>query len=125
MAATFISGVYIIKTGYLVDFSWTFVSEFVQGSAIFYVRFRQQYKLRQQIKKQFEHYLDPRQVKLLQDDPSLLKLGGEKKYCSFVFTDLRGFTSLSEKLSPEEVTDIMNKTLTVKGKKDKLAIWTV
>ena len=113
MAATFISGVYIIKAGYLVDFSWTFVSEFVQGSAIFYVRFRQQYKLRQQIKKQFEHYLDPRQVKLLQDDPSLLKLGGEKKYCSFVFTDLRGFTSLSEKLSPEEVTDIMNKTLTV------------
>ena len=83
MAATFISGVYIIKTGYLVDFSWTFVSEFVQGSAIFYVRFRQQYKLRQQIKKQFEHYLDPRQVKLLQDDPSLLKLGGEKKYCTF------------------------------------------
>jgi adenylate cyclase len=113
MAATFISGVYIIKTGYLVDFSWTFVSEFIQGSAIFYVRFREQYKLRQQIKKQFEHYLDPRQVKQLQDDPSLLKLGGEKKYCSFLFTDLRGFTALSEKLPPEEVTDIMNKTLTV------------
>ena len=113
MAATFISGVYIIKAGYLVDFSWTFVSEFVQGSAIFYMRFRQQYKLRQQIKKQFEHYLDPRQVKQLQDDPSLLKLGGEKKYCSFLFTDLRGFTALSEKLPPEEVTDIMNKTLTV------------
>jgi adenylate cyclase len=113
MAATFISGVYIIKAGYLVDFSWTFVSEFVQGSVIFYMRFRQQYKLRQQIKKQFEHYLDPRQVKQLQDDPSLLKLGGEKKYCSFLFTDLRGFTALSEKLPPEEVTDIMNKTLTV------------
>ena len=112
MAATFISGVYIIKTGYLVDFSWTFVSEFVQGSAIFYVRFRQQYKLRQQIKKQFEHYLDPRQVKLLQDDPSLLKLGGEKKYCTFLFTDVRGFTNLSEKLPPEQVTDIMNKVLT-------------
>ena len=112
MAATFISGVYIIKTGYLVDFSWTFVSEFVQGSAIFYVRFRQQYKLRQQIKKQFEHYLDPRQVKLLQDDPSLLKLGGEKKYCTFLFTDVSGFTNLSEKLPPEQVTDIMNKVLT-------------
>ena len=115
MAATFISGVYIIKAGYLVDFSWTFVSEFVQGSAIFYMRFRQQYKLRQQIKKQFEHYLDPRQVKQLQDDPSLLKLGGEKKYCSFLFTDLRGFTALSEKLSPEEVTDIMNKVLTIQA----------
>ena len=115
MAATFISGVYIIKTGYLVDFSWTFVSEFVQGSAIFYLRFRQQYKLRQQIKKQFEHYLDPRQVKLLQDDPSLLKLGGEKKYCTFLFTDVRGFTALSEKLDAEEVTKIMNKVLTIQA----------
>jgi len=115
MAATFISGVYIIKTGYLVDFSWTFVSEFVQGSAIFYLRFRQQYKLRQQIKKQFEHYLDPRQVKLLQDDPSLLKLGGEKKYCTFLFTDVRGFTAMSEKLEPEEVTKIMNKALTIQA----------
>ena len=115
MAATFISGVYIIKTGYLVDFSWTFVSEFVQGSAIFYVRFRQQYKLRQQVKKQFEHYLDPRQVKLLQDDPSLLKLGGEKKYCTFLFTDVRGFTALSEKLDAEEVTKIMNKVLTIQA----------
>jgi adenylate cyclase len=115
MAATFISGVYIIKTGHLVDFSWTFVSEFVQGSAIFYVRFRQQYKLRQQIKKQFEHYLDPRQVKLLQDDPSLLKLGGEKKYCTFLFTDVRGFTALSEKLDAEEVTKIMNKVLTIQA----------
>ena len=112
MAATFISGVYIIKAGYLVDFSWTFVSEFVQGSAIFYIRFRQQYKLRQQIKKQFEHYLDPRQVKQLQDKPDLLKLGGEKKYCTFLFTDVRGFTNLSEKLPPEQVTDIMNKVLT-------------
>ena len=115
MAATFISGVYIIKTGYLVDFSWTFVSEFVQGSAIFYVRFRQQYKLRQQVKKQFEHYLDPRQVKLLQDNPSLLKLGGEKKYCTFLFTDVRGFTALSEKLDAEEVTKIMNKVLTIQA----------
>jgi adenylate cyclase len=115
MVATFISGVYIIKTGHLVDFSWTFVSEFVQGSAIFYVRFRQQYKLRQQIKKQFEHYLDPRQVKLLQDDPSLLKLGGEKKYCTFLFTDVRGFTALSEKLDAEEVTKIMNKVLTIQA----------
>jgi len=42
-----------------------------------------------------------------------LKLGGEKRYCTYLFTDLRGFTALSEKLSPEEVTEIMNKTLTV------------
>jgi len=102
-----------VQKGYLIDFSWTFVSQFIAGAVAFYLNFRKQFKLRQQIKKQFEHYLDPRQVKQLQDNPDLLKLGGEKKYCTFLFTDLRGFTSLSEKLPPEEVTDIMNKTLTV------------
>jgi len=82
----------------------------------FYVRFRQQFKLRQQIKKQFEHYLDPRQVKELQKNPDKLKLGGEKRYATFLFTDVRGFTSMSETLEPEEVTYIMNKALTAQQK---------
>jgi adenylate cyclase len=107
------SGVFSIQKGYLIDFSWTFVSQFITASIAFYINFRKQFKLRQQIKKQFEHYLDPRQVKQLQKNPKLLKLGGEKRICTFLFTDVRGFTNLSEKLKPEEVTDIMNKVLTV------------
>ena len=89
------------------------ISQFITGAVAFYINFRKQFKLRQQIKKQFEHYLDPRQVKRLQENPELLKLGGEKRYATFLFTDVRGFTSLSEKLQPEEVTEIMNKALTV------------
>ena len=50
----------------------------------------EEYKLRQQIKQQFEHYLDPRQVKQLQDNPELLKLGGDRRRCNFLFTDVRG-----------------------------------
>ena len=108
-------GYYLISKGLLVDVSWTLISEFITGSIAFYLRFRQQYKLRQQIKKQFEHYLDPRQVKKLQDDPSSLVLGGERRYCTFLFTDVRGFTALSERLEPEEVTEIMNKALTIQA----------
>ena len=107
------SGVFSIQKGFLIDFSWTFISQFITGAIAFYFNFRKQFKLRQQIKKQFEHYLDPRQVKRLQENPELLKLGGEKKEATFLFTDVRGFTSLSEKLEPEEVTEIMNKALTV------------
>ena len=110
---TAFSGFFSIQKGYLIDFSWTFISQFIIGAIAFYLNFRKQFKLRQQIKKQFEHYLDPRQVKRLQDNPELLKLGGEKRYATFLFTDVRGFTSLSEKLEPEEVTEIMNKALTV------------
>ena len=113
LLTTAFSGVFSIQKGYLIDFSWTFVSQFITAAIAFYINFRKQFKLRQQIKKQFEHYLDPRQVKQLQDNPELLKLGGEKRICTFLFTDVRGFTNLSEKLKPEEVTDIMNKVLTV------------
>ena len=115
MVTTGSLGYYLISKGLLVDVSWTLISEFISGSVAFYLRFRQQYKLRQQIKKQFEHYLDPRQVKKLQDDPSSLVLGGERRYCTFLFTDVRGFTSMSEKLEPEEVTKIMNKALTIQA----------
>ena len=105
-------GFYTIQQGLLIDVTWTLISQFITGSVAFYLRFREQYKLRQQIKKQFEHYLDPRQIAILQKSPEKLKLGGEKRYATFLFTDVRGFTSLSESLEPEEVTYIMNKALT-------------
>ena len=106
------SGVFSVQKGILLDFSWTFISQILVSTIALYLSYKKQYKLRQQIKKQFEHYLDPRQVKQLQNNPDLLKLGGEKKEATFLFTDVRGFTNLSEKLEPEQVTEIMNKVLT-------------
>tara|TARA_R100000700_G_C3124523_1_gene112189 strand:+ start:79 stop:837 length:759 start_codon:yes stop_codon:yes gene_type:complete len=115
MIATLFHGHWMVQQGLLIDVTWTFISEFITGTVAFYLRFREQYKLRQQIKKQFEHYLDPRQVKALQDDPSLLKLGGERRNCTFLFTDVRGFTAMSETMEPEEVTKIMNQALTIQS----------
>ncbi len=108
-------GVYTIQKGVLIDVTWSLISQFITASVAFYIRFREQYKLRQQIKKQFEHYLDPRQIKALQSNPSLLKLGGEKKRCTFLFTDVRGFTAMSESMEPEQVTKIMNEALTIQS----------
>jgi adenylate cyclase len=108
-------GYYLIYQGFLVDVTWSMTCMTLLSLQQFYLRFREQYKLRQQIKKQFEHYLDPRQVKQLQDNPDLLKLGGERKYCTMLFTDVRGFTNLSEQLEPEQVTELMNKTLTIQA----------
>jgi len=113
---TAFSGLYLIKNGVLIDVTWAFISEILTGTTAFYLNYRTQFKLRQQIKKQFEHYLDPGQVKRLQDNPELLKLGGEKRYCTFLFTDVRGFTAMSETMSPEEVTIVMNKALTIQQK---------
>src|SRR5210317_717393 len=106
---------HFVSYNILIDFTWSLISMTLIATLQFYLNFRTQYKLRQQIKKQFEHYLDPRQVKRLQDNPELLKLGGERRRCTFLFTDVRGFTSLSERLQPEEVTEIMNKALTIQA----------
>ena len=107
------AAVLFARNNILIDFSYSALSMTLISVQEFWLRFGEQYKLRQQIKKQFEHYLDPRQVKRLQNNPDLLQLGGEKRNCTFLFTDVRGFTALSEKLSPEKVTEIMNKVLTV------------
>jgi adenylate cyclase len=79
-----------------------------------YNNFVTQFRLRQQIKKQFEHYLDPRMVKKLQKDPTLLKLGGETRTMTFMFSDIRGFTPISEKYksNPEGLTKLINRFLT-------------
>jgi adenylate cyclase len=106
---------HFISSNVLLDFTWSMISMTLIATLQFYLNFRTQFKLRQLIKKQFEHYLDPRQVKQLQDNPELLKLGGERRYCTFLFTDVRGFTSLSETLEPEQVTEIMNKALTIQA----------
>jgi adenylate cyclase len=108
-------GLHLIKKGILLDFTWSLIGGFISAAVAFYLNFRKQYKLRQQIKKQFEHYLDPRQVKKLQDNPESLVLGGERRQATFLFTDVRGFTALSEKLEPEEVTKIMNQVLTIQA----------
>jgi adenylate cyclase len=116
VSLTAVGGWYLIASNILIDVTYSILSAILISIQEFYLRFNEQFKLRQLIKKQFEHYLDPKQVARLQNNPDLLKLGGEKRTCTFLFTDVRGFTNLSEKLSPEEVTDIMNKALTVQVK---------
>ena len=111
-SATAYAGVQFIANGLLIDVIWALITQILASTVAFYLNYRTQYRLRQQIKRQFEHYLDPRQVKQLQKNPEQLKLGGETRYATFLFTDVRGFTSMSESLPPEQVTYIMNKALT-------------
>ena len=55
---TAFGGYYLIQQGILIDVSWSLISQFITASIAFYLRFREQFKLRLQIKKQFEHYLE-------------------------------------------------------------------
>ncbi|MGV8059269.1 MAG: adenylate/guanylate cyclase domain-containing protein [Smithellaceae bacterium] len=61
-------------------------------------------------KLHMEKYLSHSALKSIRKgrDKSHLKLGGERKYVTALFSDVRGFTSMSEKMSPEEVVDVLN-----------------
>jgi len=100
--------------GWLIDPSFAVLYIFLIWSHSTYNNFATQSRLRKQIKRQFEHYLDPSMVKKLQKDPSLLKLGGETKTMTFLFSDIRGFTPISEKYkgNPEALTKLINRFLT-------------
>ena len=77
-------------------------------------RFVKEFMLKQQIKKQFEHYLAPAMVKKLQKNPNLLTLGGDTRELTLLFCDIRGFTPISEqfKTNPQELTKLINRFLT-------------
>jgi adenylate cyclase len=60
------------------------------------------------IKTVFRHYLSPDVIERVLDDPSLLRLGGEKRTITSFFSDVAGFTSISESLSPEELVHLLN-----------------
>ena len=78
------------------------------------VKFVSEFLQKQQIRKQFQSYLSPDLVAKLIKDPSLLKLGGEEKELSIMFTDVRGFTSISEHYGKnvQGLTSIMNRYMT-------------
>jgi adenylate cyclase len=113
-ASIFASYYLFNKYAILADASWIIITLTIVGFHSVFNRFILEFQLKQQIKKQFEHYLEPKMVKKLQQNPDLLKLGGETKELTFMFSDIRGFTPLSEKYqsNPADLTKVINKFLT-------------
>jgi adenylate cyclase len=67
---------------------------------------------KKKVRGAFQYYLTASVVNEILKDPSKLKLGGDKKNLSVMFSDIRGFTSIAEKLSPEELVRLLNEYLT-------------
>ena len=78
------------------------------------VKFVSEFLQKQQIKRQFGTYLSPAMVEKLQRNPELLTLGGESRELSIMFTDVRGFTTISEHYGKDVqgLTRIMNRYMT-------------
>ena len=78
------------------------------------VKFVSEFLQKQQIKKQFGTYLSPALVQQLQKHPEKLQLGGDERELSIMFTDVRGFTTISEHYGKDVqgLTKIMNRYMT-------------
>lgn len=64
-----------------------------------------------QLKKAFSNYVSPDLVKQIEKHPDKLVLGGEQRELSILFSDIRGFTSVSESLTPPELVTLLNEYL--------------
>lgn len=117
---TFCALVIAIQLSWLVFFKYRILIDPVTPSiAILLLYFSESFsryitteKEKRQVRDAFSHYMSPALVAELAAHPERLKLGGETKNLTFLFCDIRGFTSISENLEAQELTLFINQFLT-------------
>ena len=104
---------YAFQSSYLFDVSGIILISILFWSIESFRNFIKTYFEKMEIKRQFGTYVSPALVKKLQKDPTLLRLGGETKRLTFLFSDIRGFTPISEKYqkNPQGLTELINRFL--------------
>ncbi len=111
--------VYLFGTqGMLFDVTFNIFAVALIYIHIYTVKYVSEFLQKQQIKKQFGTYLSPDLVARLQKQPELLQLGGTEQELSIMFTDVRGFTTISEHYGKDVqgLTSIMNRYMTAMTK---------
>jgi adenylate cyclase len=122
-SSAFISAVFLLATYviyYQIDkyfwFSkgtWVYIGlPYAQVSVMFLAVTLYKYFIeereKRKVKGAFQHYLSPEVMDQVLSDPEKLKLGGERRECTMFFSDVRDFTTISERLPPEELVELMN-----------------
>lgn len=107
--AGYITASYIFFAhGLIIPFTAPLASFIISFAAAVSISYLTEGKQRRYLKTAFRQYLSPAVIDKLIDNPSLLKLGGEEREITAFFSDVQGFTSISEKLHPDELTDLLN-----------------
>jgi adenylate cyclase len=100
------------ELGWLVDPIYPAIvlaAIYLAGTLVVFLRTERE---RNRVRHAFSHYMAPALVERLADDPSRLKLGGETREMTLLFSDVRGFTTISEGLTAEELTRFLNSLFT-------------
>jgi len=98
----------------LIDFTYPLLSTTAIYLTLVFASFVREQRQRKQVRGQFAQYMSPVLVEQLAQSPEKLKLGGEERELTIMFSDVRGFTTISEtyKNDPQGLTTLMNRFLT-------------
>ncbi|MDH2385566.1 adenylate/guanylate cyclase domain-containing protein [Bradyrhizobium sp. CER78] len=98
----------------LIDFTYPLMSTTAIYLTLIFSAFVREQQQRRQIRSQFVQYMSPALVEQLAQSPERLVLGGEEREMTIMFSDMRGFTTISEtyKRDPQGLTALMNRFLT-------------
>jgi adenylate cyclase len=110
-----------VASGYVLFADYLFVSQglwlnvvypallaallFISTALVFYFFV---FSEKRMLKRAFQHYVPPALVEDIVADPSRLRLGGDKRELTVLFSDIRGFTALSETMAPEDLVKLLN-----------------
>lgn len=108
MAVYIMAAKYFFTHGTILDMSTPFLQMPVIYIASILYRYFIEYGEKRMLQKAFSHYVSPEVAKQIMQSPETLKLGGEKREITVLFSDIENFTPFSEKHTPEEVVSFMN-----------------
>jgi adenylate cyclase len=123
IGASVISGVMVVGS---IGFSWYAYTDLkllfdpmypsIVGVMVYsgtsFLRFLDTERERRRVRSAFSQYMSPTLVNRLAENPEQMKLGGEMRDLTLLFCDIRGFTSISERLDAQELTELINRFLT-------------
>jgi len=95
-----------------IEFIAPLMTLFLTFTFVYLYRYMTEEKSKRFIRSTFSHFVTKSVVDELLANPEKIKLGGEKKNCTVVFSDVAGFTSISEELEPEALVQLLNDYLT-------------
>lgn len=105
----FLLGQYLFsRQHFVIEFLPPAFAALAAFGVVFFYRFLAETREKRWIKSTFSLYVSPKVVDILVADPAGLKLGGEVREATIFFSDVSGFTSISEKLSPQDLVSLLN-----------------
>lgn len=111
-----IAAIVLFDYGFIIDIFYFLAIAILTYSFSVLLKYLSVEKEKKFIKNIFSRYVSPAIINELVNNPAKLKLGGERTRITILFSDIRGFTSISEKISPEKLVALLNEYFTVMTK---------